>query len=261
MSIYRYEKEKNYDRLVKKILVSKFNNDISYFKDAEIFAQKYIKTLNTLKKIEEFGYINQSVKLSKYTNIDFINKEISLSYSDNPEALISQTLEFLSVKKVLPYSSSQFIEKLKEKDRKELHPSDEASKVLQWVKDRILNYQFSLSNLSYDRNNGKLSYVTRTRDTDLGSSVQSFTCIVEQNKIIQISSTDLKNNRKELSKDYFSLFAYFTMFGFTEIYAKCTCQEYNQKYGKKLGNANYFCPHILYSLSQLPYYLMYTFSQ
>jgi len=263
MSIFRHEKENQFFKLVMNRLDEKYNGNIFHYNNAENDVKSQLQLIRKLKSVSAI-YESQNItnKYTKHTHIDLNKKIAEIEYSDYPEALLSYSLEFLSVKRIFPYSLVTFLDKNKDKDLAKLNPSkrDEANKVFTWVKDRILNTQFTLGNISLDKESGVFKYSTSIRDNNFGTTLQYMTAIIDKSKVIQIPGTNLKKNLLELSHDYSSLFAYFMAFGFTEFYTRCTCPDYIKKYSKKNGISNYFCPHILYSLSQMPYYLIYTLS-
>lgn len=242
------------------ILELKYNNDFSQYQKAEKEVIDYYSLLEKLKNVNgilENRYENTS---QKHTHINLKNNVASIQYSDCTEPLLAYSLEFLALRRIFPFSLNTFLNKNKDKDLKNVKNVDDArdaSRVFTWVKDRILNTQFTLNNISIDREKGGFLYSTSMRDKSYGNVLQFVTGKIDKNKILQISGTDLKDNLVNLSNDYHSLFGYFMMFGFTEFYARCTCPDYVRKYSKKVGISNYFCPHILYSMAQMPYYMLY----
>lgn len=265
MSILRHEKERQFFKLVTAKLEEKYDGNVLFYNDAE----KDVKEqLALIKKLKLVNNIAESVSLNSYqkhTHVDLSNKIASIELDDGPEALLGYSLEFLSVRRIFPHSLVTFLDKNKNRDLRNLDRNDykkvdEANKVFNWVKDRVLNNQFALGNISLDRSSGVFRYNTSIRDNNFGSTLQYITAQIDKNRLFKIPGTDLKKNLLDLSKDYSSLFSYFMAFGFTEFYARCTCPDYIKKYSKRNGIQNYFCPHILYSMSQMPYYLIYALS-
>ena len=263
MSVLRHEKETQFFKMVMHRLDEKYDGDIFHYSDAESDVKNQLQLIKKLKAVNNI-HESKSIETSytKHTRVDLNRKVAELEYSDCPEALLGYSLEFLSVRRIFPHSLVTFLDKNKARDLAKLEPSkvDEATKVFTWVKDRVLNTQFALGNISLDKSSGVFKYNTSIKDNNFGSTLQYMTAHIDKSRTIQIPGTDLKKKLLYLSKDYSSLFAYFMAFGFTEFYARCTCPDYIRKYSKRNGISNYFCPHILYSLSQMPYYLIYTLS-
>ena len=115
--------------------------------------------------------------------------------------------------------------------------------------------------MNLDKKNGIFTFTTSMQDRNYGAVKQFITVKYDKNKKLKIPTTDLTGTIKELSDKYNMLLMYFMMFGFNEIYCRCTCQDYILKYSKRQGISNYFCSHILYSLVQMPWYLETALSQ
>lgn len=264
MSVLRHEKEKEYNRLVMSLLESKYDGNILMYKQAEndvkeqLALIKKIKTTNNLIAKNEH---NIKEMYTKFTYADLHNKTVSLDYIAGPEALLAYSLDYLSVKRIFPFSINNLMLDSKEKDVRKADTDDKRQKALDvfnWVQSRIVGTQFSLSNLYLDKKLGIFKYNTNMRDQNYGNVMQFITAKIDSKKEIRISGTNLRGNLLDLSHKYDQLFNYFILFGFTEFYARCNCPEYVRKYSKRNGIQNYFCSHILYSMAQLPYYLMYT---
>jgi len=263
MSTYiRHQKENAFNNLVYKFLEENFNGNVLRYHDAENMAKEHLELIRKLKKINSISVTANtanSVVYQKHTHVDLKNNIVSIEYDEGPEALLAYNIDYLTVKRILPFPLTTFLDKTRAKDKKiENEKKEEASAVFRWVKDRVLNNYFSISNISLDKNSGIFRYNTSMRLGENSPTIQFITAQMEKNKIFSIPGTDLKKSLFELSKDYYSLFSYFMVFGFTEFHARCTCSDYVKKYSKRNGIANYFCPHILFSLTQLPYYLIYT---
>jgi hypothetical protein len=246
-----------------KIIDTKYNGNLLYFKQAENDYNNIKKLSIQIEKTQEC--INASVKPNntehiKYTYINLNNNIIAYDYIEAPGIILGYNLENLAVKRILPKSLSSFIDKCKFKDYKQhsYDKYDEISKVYTWVKNRILDMQFNLKSISLDRKNGKFEYNTTVKDSEFGTIQQFITARIDRSRNVRVTGTDLYGKPYEIANNYHMLFSYFMMFGFTEFYAKCTCNDYVKKYNTKIATQNYLCPHILYSLTQLPYYLMYT---
>jgi hypothetical protein len=244
-------------------LDEKYNGNIFHYNDAENDVKSQLQLIRKLKSISRITESQNPKNIySKHTYVDLNNKSVEIEYSDSPEVLLSYSLEFLSVRRIFPHSLVTLLDKNKSRDLSKIEPNklNEATKIFTWVKDRVLNTQFSLGNISLDKNSGIFKYNTCIKDMTFGSTLQYMTARIDSSRVMQIPGTNLKKNLLELSQDYSSLFAYFMAFGFTEFHVRCTCPDYIRKYSKRNGISNYFCPHILYSLSQMPYYLIYTLS-
>lgn len=243
------------------LLANKYNNNFNCYDEAQ---QEVHSKYDMLNKLRGVSAISSNTKIKnnyqKVTHIDLLNRTATLNYSDTPEPLLAYNLEYLSVRRIFPYSLNTFLDIHKGKDMVRAVTNDqkeEARRVVEWVRSRVLTTQFSLSSLSMDKNTGIFRYNTNVRDQNFGPVSQFMSCRMDVNKELKISGTRQAGKLKDLAKKYDSLFAYFMMLGFTEFYARCTCGDYIKKYSKRDGMSNYFCPHILYSMAQLPYYLLY----
>lgn len=262
MPLYRHQKENQYFNNVMKIIDKKYSGNILYFKQAE---DDYNSIRRLSKCIEKTSVcINESINTSqefvKYTYMNLDKNLIAYDYVETPGIILGYSLENLAVKRILPKSLSSFIDKCKFKDYQNHPRSDynELDKVYAWVKHRILDMQFNLKSISLDRKNGKFEYNTTVKDSEFGTIQQFITAKIDKSRNVRVTNTDLYGRPYDMANNYYMLFSYFMMFGFTEFYAKCTCNDYVKKYNTKITTQNYLCPHILYSLTQMPYYLMYT---
>lgn len=263
MSLYRHQKENQYFNNIMKIINTKYNGNILYYKQAENDYND-IKSLSKHIEVTQ-NYINSSINQNnleyiKYTYMNLHKNIIAYDYIETPGIILGYNLENLAVKRILPKSLSSFIDKCKFKDYKQnsYDKYDEISKVYAWVKTRILDMQFNLKSISLDRKNGKFEYNTTVKDSEFGTIQQFITARIDRSRNVRVTNTDLYGKPYDIANNYHMLFSYFMMFGFAEFYAKCTCNDYVRKYNTKIATQNYLCPHILYSLTQLPYYLMYT---
>lgn len=243
------------------LLANKYNNNFNYYDEAQQEVHNKYDMLNKLRGVSAISSnTKQSNKYQKITHIDLVNKTASLNFSDAPDPILAYSLEYLTVRRIFPYSLNQFLDINKNKDMNKAKTNDqkeEARRVIEWTKDRVLNTQFSLSNISLDKNSGIFKYNTFMRDSNYGPIMQFMNCKMDVNRQLKIPGTKQEGKLIDLAHKYDTLFAYFMMLGFTEFYVRCTCQDYVKKYSKRDGMMNYFCPHILYSMAQLPYYLIY----
>lgn len=252
---------KNHVDAVMELLADKYDNDLRRYPEADKYITSQEVLLNKLKNINTTVKIgsNEHKKEEKYTHINLLADTIDIEYTDTPAPLLAYSLDTLSYRRIFPFSFTSLIDGLKSKDYAGKHGEsfNEAEQVLQFVRDRILNTQFNLNGLSLNKSSGQFTYTTTMMDGAYGSVIQTITAKMDAYRTIEIPNTTLKGRLIDLAHNYSSLFAYFMSLGFTEFYARCNCAAYASKYGKKVGNANYFCPHILYSMVQLPYYMLY----
>ena len=258
MSVLRYERTDKFYNMVLKTLNEKYDGNIIYYNKAEEDTKEYIKNLKKLKSTttlaNSFVLSDNEIKKHKITNVNLVEKSVSLIYDENPEIVLAYTLEYLSYRRMFPYSINNLIDKNISKDRK--NSSEEAENVIKWVKHKILEINFNVAELSLNKNSGLFRFGSIMRDPVYGSLRQEITAQIPSDREINISGT-IKGKPINLAKDYNTLFTYFIMFGLTELNARCNCPDYIRKYSKRRGIGNYFCPHILYSMAQLPYYMMY----
>lgn len=250
------------------LIDKKYNGDITRYAEAEkevnnkILLRTRLNNLNSVLNSDK-SIFKEYEGTTKHTYVNLVDNIAYIAEtpaSTDLNAILSYSYDYLTVKRIFPYSLNTFLNKSREKDRphyKTATQQDEAYRLFQWVKDRVLNTQFTLNSLSLNKSSGVLSYRTITRDVNYGATTQYIDAVIDPNKIVDISGTEAKGKILALSQHSDVLLSYFLMFGFTEFYARCTCPEYYRKYGRKRGMANYFCSHLLYSMAQLPYYAMY----
>lgn len=248
------------------LLQSKYNGDLNYYDKAEKeisnkMKMRYrLKYLNNIAMSDENALkINDPIKHT-YVNLKDKTAWIEEMTDSTLDAVLAYSYDYLSVKRILPYSLNTFLNNAKNKDKlkaKTKEEQDRAQDTFEWVQNRVLNTQFSLSSLSLNKKTGTLQYNTATRDVNYGMTLQFITVVIDPSKLINLSGTDISGKILDLSQNSHLLFNYFLMFGFSEFYARCTCPDYYSKYSRKRGVANYMCSHLLYSLAQLPYYAFY----
>jgi len=260
-TLLRHEKENQFIKLVFSILNNNYGGNILKYKEAERDARDLIDLNKKLKKAVVVSKPIGNIKnpYVKYTHVDIKNSMVSIIISDAPEALLGYNLDFLKSKRYFPFGLEFLFDRNKSKDlnkiKNDKNKENEAKQIFNWVKDRVLNNYFSVNNIKIDKSSGKVEFSSVFRDGNYGMVLQNIIGIIPNDKYVNIYG--LKGTPLKLSKDYNTLFLYFSMLGFTEFFARCTCPEYIRKHSKKLGAANYFCPHLLYSIMQFPYYLMY----
>lgn len=259
MGFFQHKKQTEYSKSVMRILNEKYDGNLLRWRDAE----NELKQTNAfLNKLKDINYISGEISLNKesqdnkVTHIDFNNDMIDLAYTQKlPEPLLAYTLEYLSVKRIMPFSISQLIDNNKNKDYKKKKDTHEVARVLEYVKERVLTLNFTLQGINLDKKNGIFTYTTSMQDRNYGNVKQFITVRYDADKKLHIPTTDLTGTIQDLSNQYSLLLMYFMMFGFNEIFCRCTCQDYILKYSKRQNISNYFCSHILYSLAQMPWYL------
>lgn len=264
MSLLRHEKENQFDRYVNKILDNIYGGNILYYKQAEEEAKNLLKIRKNINEfVSQTSLLSKEIKTpyNKYMHIDLKKQIVSTLLTEATDAILGYNLEFLRTRRFFPMSLNEFIDKIINKDKKKIDYKDfdkskEAKRVFEYVKERVINSYFVLNNIMIDRNRGVIEYVTSSRDYDYGNVIQYITIKVPNDLDVNVKFSGLKDKPSKLIKDYESLFTYFTLFGFSEIYARCTCPNFVRKHSRKYGVANYFCNHILYSMMQLPYYIM-----
>lgn len=259
LSILRYERTDKFHKMVLKTLNEKYNGNIIFYDKAEEDTKEYIKNMKKLKTTaslaNSFILSESELKDCKITNVNLKEKSVSLVYDKNPELVLAYTLEYLSYRRMFPYSINNLIDKSINKDRKS--SPEEVENIIKWVKHKILEINFNVAELSLNKDLGLFRFGSIMRDPLYGSIRQEITAQIPSDREINFSGTSIKGKPIDLAKNYSTLFNYFIMFGLTEFNARCNCPDYIRKYSKRRGIGNYFCPHILYSMAQLPYYMMY----
>jgi hypothetical protein len=252
------------------LLDKKYNGDITKYDIAEKEVEKMYLVKQRLSKLNtNIAEVKDlfSTKPTSYNKTTYVNLLSNTMFIDESpieniysSPILAYSYDYLSVRRIFPYSISTYLNKCREKDvmkdRSKDH-QDEVYKLFDWVRSRVLDNQFTLNSVSVNKNNGVLQYNTTTKDNNFGVVTQYISAVIDPTRLINIPGTDISGKALDLSKNSALLFNYFIMFGFTEFYARCTCQDYYRKYAKKRGIANYFCSHLLYSLAQFPYYAMY----
>lgn len=254
----RNKKESEHKKLINQILDKEFNSNPAYLKEAE---KKLDSNIAAIKKYKVFNNILSSIKTNtntienKTTNIDFINKNMCLCYSAESISILGYSLGSLSNHKIFPVNISSLFNKNINFDINRSKTVDEIEKIRHietFLKNFYSKYNLTVNRIQKDTNNGIIYFETNQIDAIFGTSRQYISIKLDSNKIFSIKN--IKDNLKNLSNDYKSLFSFFMLFGFSDIYAKCSCKNYMSKYNKKLGIQNYLCNHILYSMSMFPYY-------
>lgn len=262
MSLLRHKKENLFIKKIFEVLDSKYNGNINYYKKAEMEVNEYYKLIKKIKKANtiQSNYNSTNNENFKFTHLNLKNNLLDIQHSNYFEPILAKNIDYLSIQKSLPCTIDKFLNDSKNYDLSKAKNHDERSKALSvfnWVKTRM-EYNITLQNCSVNKQSGILNYATTVRDPSFGTCTQNINIYIDKDKYDSILGVDNKRSKiLSLSQDYETLFRYYLLFGFNEIYARCSCNEYNQKYGKKKGNANYFCSHLLYSMCQLPYYAFY----
>ena len=258
----RHQKEKYYWSEIKKILDSQFDGNINYVKEAEnIFNKKK----NNTKTLKNMNNILSSIKIHSEGNIknktsclDLINEKAYIMYPLEQTALLAYSLTDIGYRRLFPSNISSVINRniqLDKNNAKNKEYSDNVNSINNFLKIFLNNYKLNVTTIQKDQNNGTIQFETNQSDPVLGICRQYMTIVIDKNQ--KFALNNIKNNVGNLAKDYKSLFAYFALFGFSEIYSRCTCTNYLSKFSKKRGMQNYTCNHLFYSMSLFPYYVLY----
>lgn len=262
MGFYRHEKEKLFVEKVFKVLDEKYNGNMSFFKQAENEAKEQEKLISKLKKASLYGneLITDLFEEKKHIIFDLKNEKIFESFSNkNLNHILAYSLDFLSTRKILPFSFNELITKTYYKEYSKAKNFNEKAKltqILQWVSLRS-QWNIQLQNCALNKKEGKLNYSTLIKDPGKGTFTQTITIFLDKEKKIDINGYKTSEYAKNVSLDFSMLFKYFILLGGNEIYSSCNCPDFNRKHSKKYGNSNFLCSHLMFSLTQLPYYVYY----
>lgn len=250
-----------------RVLKEKYHNDLSKY----ALAEKEVDGILSVKK--RLNYLNDNInniscsQNKGYTKSTYVNLNSKIAYIEETDdsnidssAVLAYSYDYLTVRRLFPFSLDTYLNTSRVKDNAKAKKNEDQERVydiFKWVRSRLLDNQFTLNSITVNKSNGTLQYNTLIRDNNFGTVAQYITAVIDPSRVIHIDNTDITDNMLKLSTNSNLLFNYFILFGFTEFYARCTCQDYYRKYAKKRGVANYFCSHILYSMAQLPYYAMY----
>lgn len=259
MTLNRHFKEKEKWKAIQAILSSKYDNDPRMIRSAERDYANKVKTIRLLRKastiLASIGVQAEGSADSKTTIIDLKTKELSLSYPNVSSALLAYSLDTVAQRKIFPMTISNLFTMNVSQDIRKHNKSDitrDLKDLYTFFRNFYSRYNITVSKIQKDANKGTIQFETMQTDQMFGATRQYITISLEKYK--QFEFKDFSGDIVTLAKDYKSLFSYFALFGFSEIYARCTCRNYLRKYNKKLGMQNYFCPHIMYSLSMFPAY-------
>lgn len=259
MGFYRYEKENLFINKVFKRLDEKYNGNINFYKQAEKDIKEQENLLSSLKKARLFA-CNSNEKDKKHIIFDLKDKKIYESFSNrelNP--ILSYSLDFLSTRKILPFTFNELNMRTYYKEyskAKNFEEKAKLAKILQWVQLRS-QWNIQLQNCSLDKKNGILTYTTQIKEPNVGNFMQNITILIDKNKKLDINGYNTSQYIKDTSLDFKMLFNYFILLGGNEVYTRCNCNEFNRKHSKKYGISNFMCSHLMFSLTQLPYYVYY----
>lgn len=260
MGFYRHEKEKLFIEKVFKRLDDKYNGNINFYKQAEKDVKEQEFLASKLKKASLLAHNIEEKDSNKHIIFNLKHKKIYESYSNkelNP--ILSYSLDFLSTRKILPFTFNELTTKTYYKEYSKAKNFDEKAKlsrILQWVSLRS-QWNIQLQNCTLDKKNGILTYTTQVKEPNVGNFMQNITILLDKNKKIDINGYDTAQYVKDAALDFNMLYKYFILLGGNEIYTRCNCHEFNRKYSKKYGMSNYICSHLMFSLTQLPYYVYY----
>lgn len=256
---YHHKKEKEYENKLKNILKTRYDDDIHKLKEAqkdldfEINLNKNKKALNKINICLNNNIIDNK---EKYTYVNFKKDEMFLTNINTLENIIlSQSIDYLAMQRILPITVTSFFNIMKEKDYNKKTNKNDVFQIFNYIRDRICSKNITLSNISINKNTGVIDYSTTTMDGIYGGLKQNFLIRADIKRSVNLNNL-INGKIENLIKDYNLLFSFFTLFGFNEIYARCNCPEYNRNYNKRVGMGNYFCNHLLFSMSLFPYYAM-----
>lgn len=242
------------------ILDDRFDGDPTYIKEAEdIYHNKIMQG----KKLQVLSDILSSIAVledgdpdTKTSRFDLENKEAYLFYPLESPAMLAYSLDSLSYRKIFPISISNLLNRNTNFDRNNTKTQEDRSKLLEistFIKNFCSKYNFSVSKVQKDVRSGTIQFESIQMDPVFGPCRQYITVVLNKNKTFSINK--IKDSLENFSREYKSLFSYFSLFGFSDIYTKCTCRNYLSSYSKKRGMQNYCCSHIFYAMSMFPYYL------
>lgn len=261
MSTYRrYIKEREKWTDIKKILENQFGGDPNYIKDAEdiyhdrLFQSKRLQNLSSI--LSSIAVLKDGDPDSKTSRFDLDNKEAYLFYPLESPSILAYSLDSLSYRKLFPISISSLFNRNANIDRNKAKTLEEREKLLEistFIKNFCSKYNFSVTKIQKDINAGTIQFESIQMDPVFGPCRQYITTVLNKNKSFSINR--IKDNLENFSRDYKSMFSYFSLFGFSDIYTKCTCRNYLSSYTKKRGMQNYCCSHIFYAMSMFPYYI------
>lgn len=260
MSFYRHEKEKRFVDSVFKCLDNKYNGNIIFYKQAEQDVREQEMLATKLKRTALFAKKQIFTDRIKYTHFDFDKELISTVYADNNiNSILSINLDYLYVQKTTPFPMRELINKGYASDNRKQKTNANKGKlnlIEAWIKNRS-DWNIQLQNCTLDRKNRTINYVTSIQARGQGSYTQTANITINKTKKIDIPGYKKLQYMKDACFDYKILFNYFMLLDCSEIYFRCNCPEFNRKKGTHKSGSNYMCPHLMFSMSQLPYYTYY----
>jgi hypothetical protein len=259
-TFYRNIRENLKNNNIREILNSKFGGNPLFLREAEKIEETRNANFKKMKKISNILSAinvaeNGSIE-SKTTNIDLKNKEISLFYPIESPNMLAYSLTEIGYRKVFSTSIANILNRNLSNDRsKHGAYDDRVKKITKFINNFIGNYRLTVNNIQKNESNGIVQFDTTQLDPTFGTCKQYISVIL--NKDAKFSINDIEDKVGGFSKDYRAMFSYFMLFGFSNIYTRCTCKNYISKYSQKRGIANYMCQHVMYSMSMFPYYFTY----
>lgn len=259
MTLRRYTKEREKWDDIKNILESRYNDDPEYIKMAE---KDYYSRQNMIRKLKDVSTILSSIAIpdngnenNKISIFDIKNQKVNLIYPSISPTVLAYSLDSLGYRKLFPMNiSSLFNKNINQDIAKNKWIATDLKDLYTFLKNFCYKYNLTVSKIQRDMNTGTLQFETLQTDQIYGPTKQYIT--IKFDPYSKFEFKDFKGSIKDLASNYKSLFSYFSLFGFSEIYTKCNCKSYLRKYNKKLGIQNYLCSHLLYSMSIFPYYAM-----
>jgi len=254
MGRYRHIRENKEFDGIQKILESKYDGNLFRLKEAEddyYFLNNLTKCYNKINQIRKEPIIS-SDKI--YTLIDFNMNESSIITCKNP--ILSSSLDSIAYRRLLPDRPSNIFNILKQKEKTKTKDTGKLDKLFYLIQNMASKSSFQVISITNDKANGIIKYTTSQNDVIHGNTRQYSTIYLNKNNFINFDNL-VKGELKTLLKNQM-LYAFFMMYGFSKFFTRCTCREYLNNVSKRDNNANYFCNHIMWSTTMMPYYLYYS---
>lgn len=257
MSTYnRHLKETKNKRELNYVLTHKYNGNLLNIDDAE----NDIKIINKLNKcsnkihnvMEKITYFPP--KEEKYLCGDIINDEVYFVSSKYP--LLSYTLDYLTVVRILPYPFSTMLNMAKTTDfaGKDSEEKKVLQKIYNFVNSVYNTYSYRVVDYSINKQMGVARFGTMQQDQFTGGTRQQVYLVLDTQR--QLNTPDIKGTVKDLM-DSNMLFSMFSLFGFSKIYGRCTCSNFLRYQGQRYNSGTFICNHLMITYSLLPTYIYY----
>ena len=257
----RHQKENERWNAIQTVLEEKFDGNPIYLKDAEEYyddhTDKIKKFKNTSNILSSIVTVKEGPSTHKTSVFDLVNEQAYLFYPVESSAILSYTIDTLGYKRIFPTSISSLMNKNIGSDYSKSGTSDRKENVKEiekFLRNFCSRYNLTVNKIDKNVKTGTIQFETTQYDQVYGATRQFITLVIDKTK--KFSIKDIKNNVDAIARDYTSLFSYFSLFGFSEIFSRCSCKNYLTKYNKKRGIQNYCCSHLMYSMSIFPHYLV-----